>query len=77
MNDNGFNRACPSGNHMENGSTPYDRAYPNVSIGDVVRNDNTGALWEVVDIDKEYVVLVPADDEISVTHRQFEEEFTA
>ena len=77
MKDNGFNKACPSGNHMVNGETPYDYSYPNLSIGDILTNKKTNAHWEVTDVEREFVVLAPADEEITVSYDELEHNFTS
>lgn len=60
MNDHGFGRACPSGNHMCEGNERMDENI--FHVGDILKDEN-GVYWEVSSVDDNIVTVYPDMDQ--------------
>lgn len=67
--DNGFDRACPSGNIMIDGQNYDPSEEIRLELGDVFK-DEDGVLWEVDDIDGETVRVQVLEDQTKYFTKQ-------
>lgn len=68
-----FDRACPEGNHMVDGSEGRESV---IQVGDQFLESDTHIYWTVKEIEGTKVILEPAyDTEICVSERDLEDYF--
>jgi hypothetical protein len=61
--DNGFDDACPSGNHMTEGDDVPDAVQVNIEIGQIWE-DEEGVVWKVDKLAGTKVFLVPDSTQV-------------
>lgn len=62
MSDNGFDKACPDGNHMVSFNDGFDEEFT-VAVGDQFR-DKFGMFWIVTKVFDTYVMMEPDPDTV-------------